>query len=112
MPYGVAASLVMAASALAIALLAVDQPVEPAFRCYDDSINQLESEYRQVRNPLIEQFNETNRNLDPVVMNDLYRNIEIMAQARREIEAQVRANPGNERLVEMLMRIHEQEIEL
>jgi hypothetical protein len=35
-----------------------------------------------------------------------------MEQARREIEDQVRMNPENRRLVEMLMRIHEQELEL
>ena len=35
-----------------------------------------------------------------------------MAQARHELEAQVRRNPENRRLVEMLMRIHEQELEL
>lgn len=112
MPYGVAASLLMAVSALVFSVLSVSQPAEPAFVGYDESINRMESEYLQVRNPLVRQFNETNQNLDPAVLEDIYRNIELMELARRDIEAQVRENPGNQRLVEMLMRIHEQELEL
>lgn len=111
-PYGVAASLVMAVSALALAVFSVTQPTEPQFVAFDESIDRMESEYLQVRNPLVQQFNETNQNLDPVVMEEIFRNIEIMEQARRDIEAQVRENPENQRLVEMLMRIHEQELEL
>ncbi len=112
MPYGVAASFLMAMSAFVLSVFSVTQPVEPAFVSYDESINRMESEYLQVRNPLVQQFNETNQSLDPAVLEDIYQNIEIMAQARRDIEAQVRANPENQRLVEMLMRIHEQELEL
>lgn len=111
MPYGVAASMTMAMAALVFSLVGNQTP-EPAFVSYDDAIDGMEAEYLQVRNPMVQQFNETNEGLDPATMQEIYRNIEIMAQARRDIEAQVRANPENERLVEMLMRIHEQEIEL
>ena len=111
MPYGVAASLVIAMTALVLNLLSLNQPsgqvVGPDF-----TIESLQRGYLQVRNPLVDQFAEVNKNLAPETLEDLYRNIEIMAQARRDIEGQVRQNPENERLVEMLMRIHEQEIEL
>jgi hypothetical protein len=45
-------------------------------------------------------------------LNDLYRNLDILEQARRDIEAQVRENPENRRLLEMLMSIHAQELDL
>ncbi len=111
-PYGVAASLVMAVSALALTAFVSLQPAEPTFVAFDDSMQRMESEYLRVRNPMVRQFNETNQNLDPVVLEDIYQNVEIMAAARRDIEAQIRENPDDQRLVEMLMRIHEQELAL
>lgn len=111
MPYGVAASLLMAMSALVLSLVDI-RSGGPEFVSYDRAIDNMQAEYVQVRNPMVQQFSETNRDLNPVVLEDLYRNIEIMEQARREIEDQVRKNPENRRLVEMLMRIHEQELEL
>ncbi|MEX0942532.1 MAG: hypothetical protein WD002_08300 [Pseudomonadales bacterium] len=111
MPYGVAASLLIALSALVISLIDV-RSEGSEFVSYDRAIDNMQAEYVQVRNPMVQQFSETNRDLNPVVLEDLYKNIEIMEQARREIEDQVRKNPENRRLVEMLMRIHEQEMEL
>lgn len=111
MPYGVAASMLLAASALVVTLM---QPMGTGQEMvsYDQSIDNMQAEYIRVRNPLVQEFTETNRNLDPAVLEDLYKNIEIMEMARRDIEDQVRKNPENRRLVEMLMRIHEQELEL
>ncbi|MBQ74624.1 MAG: hypothetical protein CMQ20_06305 [Gammaproteobacteria bacterium] len=110
-PYGVAASLILAASAL---LLNVAQltGAQPSFVSTDQSIDMMQAEYVQVRNPMVQKFTETNKSLDEKTLNDLYRNLEILEQARRDIEAQVRQNPENRRLVEMLMHIHEQELSL
>ncbi|MCH7742315.1 MAG: hypothetical protein IIB71_06585 [Proteobacteria bacterium] len=110
-PYGVAASLVIAVSALVLNLAQMNL-VEPRFVSSDHSIDLMQAEYIQVRNPLVQKFSEVNRELDDQTLEDLYRNLEIMAQARQELEVQVRRNPENRRLVEMLMRIHEQELEL
>ncbi len=109
-PYGVAASLVIAVSALVLNMLQLNP--EPRFVSTDRSFDLMQAEYIQVRNPLVQKFSEVNKELDEQTLNDLYRNLEIMEQARRDIEAQVRQNPENRRLVEMLMRIHEQELEL
>ena len=111
LPYGVAASLVIAMSALMFAMFGSGVR-EPPYVSFDRSIDKMEAEYVRVRNPMVQEFSETNRDLDPVVLEDLYKNIEIIAQARRDIEDQVRKNPENLRLVEMLMRIHEQELDL
>lgn len=111
MPYGIAASLVIATLSLAINLGNRSDPA-PEVVSFGKSIDHLQAEYLQVRNPLVTEFGKTNESLEPAVLEDLYRNIEIMEQARREIEEQVRKNPENRRLVEMLMSIHEQEIEL
>lgn len=110
-PYGVAASLVIALSALLLNVLELN-PAKPRFVSADHSFDLMQAEYIQVRNPMVEKFSEVNKELDEQTLNDLYLNLEIIEQARRDIEAQVRQNPENRRLVEMLMRIHEQELEL
>jgi len=110
-PYGVAASLVIAVSALVLNMLQLN-PAESQFVSSDRSFDLMQAEYIRVRNPLVQKFSEVNKELDEQTLNDLYRNLEIMEQARRDIEVQVRQNPENRRLVEMLMRIHEHELEL
>ncbi len=107
MPWGVAASLVVALSSLMISIMSDGPTVEAP-----GPLDAVEAEYMRVRDPLVEQFTETNKSLDPQTLEELYRNIAIMEQARREIEAQLRENPGNPRLLEMLMSVHEQELEL
>lgn len=109
MPYGVAASLVIAVASLLIAL-SNDSPGDPILMA--PSLDNLQAEYIRVRNPMLEQFSQTNSSLDPHSLEDLYRNIEIMENARHEIEALIRENPENRHLVGMLMRIHRQELEL
>lgn len=111
MPYGIAASLLIAFSALLLNIVQLNK-AEPRFVSTDQTFDRMQTEYVQVRNPLVEKFWEVNKGLDEKTRNDLYHNLEILAQARRDIEAQVRENPENRRLVEMLMRIHEQELEL
>ncbi len=111
MPYAVAASLVIAISSLVLSNVDRNQPsslLMPA----SYTIDSVSAGYLKVRNPLVEQFADTNKNLAPDTLSDLYRNIEIIEAARRDIEAQVRQNPENTRLVEMLMRLHQQELEL
>lgn len=111
MPYGIAASLLIAFSALLLNLVQLNV-AGPEFVSTEQSFDRMRTEYIQVRNPLVEKFWEVNKGLDEQTLNDLYRNLDILEQARRDIEAQVRENPENRRLVEMLMRIHEQELEL
>ncbi|XOV89050.1 MAG: hypothetical protein ACFHX7_03965 [Pseudomonadota bacterium] len=111
MPYGVAASLLIAVAALGISVLQGPGP-EPTYASFERSMDGLQADYLAVRNPMVEQFKTMNQGLDPVVLEDLQRNLEILAVARREIEQQVRANPQDQKLVEMLMSIHEQELEL
>jgi hypothetical protein len=119
MKFGMAASVLMAFSALVLTMTDARQAgfapsesvafqEEPGF----DALETMQVEYLRNRDPLIQQFTETNRNLAPETLEELYRNIEIVAQARRDIEAKVRQEPTNRRLVEQLMRIHEQELAL
>jgi hypothetical protein len=110
-PYGVAASLVIAVSALVLNMLQLNS-TELQLVSTDRSFDLMQAEYVHLQNPLVQKFSEVNKELDEQTLSDIYRNLEIMEQARRDIEAQVRQNPENRRLVEMLMRIHEQELEL
>lgn len=117
MQYGIAASVLMAFSALALTVLDMTGTIPSNELAVLDTrgtqtLDMLQVEYRKTRQPLVEQFTDTNRNLAPETLEELYRNIEIMAQARRDIEEQVRKDPTNPRLVELLMRVHEQELEL
>ena len=75
-------------------------------------VERLEHDYVEVRNPMMEEFFTVNAALDDRTKDDLYRNLDILAQARKDLQVQVRDNPDNRRLVEMLMNIHEQELEL
>ena len=111
MPYGVAASLIIAITALVVNVVGIEQKGSTLLAA-DYAIDSIDSGYMNVRNPMVDQFRETNKNLDQATLDDLYRNIEIMAKARKDIETQVRANPENTKLVEMLMRVHERELEL
>lgn len=111
MPYGIAASLLIAFSALMLNIVQLEK-AEPRFVSTDQSFDRMQSEYIQVRNPMVQKFWEVNKDLDEKILNDLYRNLDILEQARRDIEAQVRENPENRRLLEMLMSIHAQELDL
>ena len=110
-PYGVAASLLVASAALVLSIMRTDV-FSPRVVSFDRSMDNMQAEYIQVRNPLMQKFNETNRNLDPATRDDLYRNFEIMEQARRQIEQQVRAHPEDRRLLELLMKVNQQELDL
>ncbi len=118
MRFGMAASVLMAFSAMVFSLLGYQGATSPetAFASFDraggNTLDVMQVEYQKNRGPLVEQFTKANRDLGPATLEELYRNIEIMAKARVEIEAQVRQDPTNRRLVEQLMRIHEQELAL
>lgn len=112
MPYGVAASLLLAVTSLVMNLTepTSDVPFNPI--SFEQGIDSIKSEYHQVSNPLALEFGEVNKSLDPATLEDLYKNLAIIEHARKDIEEQVRNNPDNPKLVEMLMWIHQREIEL
>jgi hypothetical protein len=109
---GMAASFVMAASALTLALVNLNGPATPWVAASSTPLDIMSKDHNQVRSPLLVTFAETNKQLDPETLNSLFLNLEILAQARRDIEAQLRINPQDGRLLEQLMQIHEQELEL
>ena len=111
MPYGIAASLLIATAAIVLTLLRND-PLASRAVSFDRSMNNMQAEYLRARNPLLEKFAQANRGLEPAALDDLHRNLEIMENARREIERQIRENPGDSHLVELLMKVHEQELDL
>lgn len=111
MPYAVAASLLVAVSALVLNIVQMQQPASiPQGQL--TGVAEIQQEYLQVRNPMVERFNQVNSALDEETRTDLYENLEILDRARRDLEYQVQANPENVRLREILIRIHEQELEL
>jgi len=114
MPYGVAASLLVAVVSLSVSLgiLNGEAVGKSDVVSADTSLDQMAIDHVQVMNPLVTRFNQVNENLAPETLDDIYRNLEIMAAARRDLEAQVRKSPENRRLVEMLMSIHQQELDL
>ncbi len=111
MPYAVAASLLVAVSALVLNVVQMQQP-GPVSQAQLTGLEEIQQEYLQVRNPMVERFTQVNNALDEKTKTDLYENLEILNRARRDLEYQVQANPENVRLREMLIRIHEQELEL
>ena len=108
---GVAASFVMAASALTLALVNLNEP-GAQWASGGTPLDQMSQDYEQARRPLLVKFTETNKYLGADTLNNVYANLEVLAQARREIEAQLHDTPQDGRLLEQLMRIHEQELEL
>jgi hypothetical protein len=78
----------------------------------EESVRQVQSDFLAVRNPTFRQFEQTNKELDPETVKLLYRNIEIIEKARKEIEFALMATPENEQLLGMLLRLHEQELDL
>ena len=112
MPVAVAASFLLAVSTMVLTLYRFDQLDTKRELTFDQSMSQMQTEYLNVRNPLFREFEEANKDLDQETIALIYRNIEIIAQARRELEAELKKNPENQRLVKMLMRIHQQELDL
>ena len=111
MPWAVAASLLVAVSALMLNVMQMQQ-AGVGYGSQAVVVDQMERDYMQVRNPMFEEFTRVNQGLDSRTRNELHRNLEIMAQARLELERQIREKPEDQRLIEMLMRVHEQELEL
>jgi len=109
MPYAVAASLLIAVASLMLNLL---QGQPTSFQTQTAGFDQMQQEFVQIRNPMVEEFNRVNGRLDEKTMTVLHENLEILAQARAGLEQQVRDNPENQRLLELLLKIHEQELEL
>lgn len=111
MPVGVAASLVIATAALVLAVVHPGQSAVP-MNAFRQPVPGMQDGYMNVGSPAVQRFTRTNRDLDPATLDDLYRNFEIMENARRDIERQLKANPNDQRLLEMRSRIREQELTL
>jgi hypothetical protein len=109
---GMAASFVMAASALTLALVNLNGSTTHSVAASNTPLEMMSQDHNQVRSPMLVTFAETNKQLDPETLNSLFLNLEILAQARRDIEVQLRINPQDGRLLEQLMQIHEQELDL
>ena len=112
MPYGMAASLLIAVTALVLSLYQVKPLETTRYVSLEESVRQVQSDFLAVRNPTFQQFQQTNKELDPDTIKLLYRNVEIIEKARKEIELALLANPENEQLLGMLVRLHEQELGL
>ena len=110
MPYGVAASLVIATAALVLNLL----PVTGGKSVFMEPVgyDQIEGEYMAVRNPMIEKFDRMSRGLEESTRMDLMNNLDILNRARKDLEQELRLDPGNQRAREMLIRVNEQELAL
>lgn len=106
MPAGVAASLVIATAALVLGIVRTSETPPTTVTLRPAA---MQATYPGVPNPMMAQFSRTNRNLDPVTLDDLYRNFEIMENARHEIERQLRAHPHDQQLMALLVRVREQE---
>ncbi|MDH5737354.1 MAG: hypothetical protein OEZ23_03540, partial [Gammaproteobacteria bacterium] len=115
LPYGVAASLMLAMVSLVFSLSPAGGGgfmADTSPQTVSEGIDRIKSEYHQVINPMTREFGEVNKPLGEETLDDLYNNLAIIEKARKDIEAQLRQNPDNPRLVEMLMWIHQKEVEL
>lgn len=112
MPYAMAASLLIAVTALILSVTQVGSREELKYVSLERSIGEMQNEFMAVRNPAIQQFEAANRGLDRETLLLLRKNIEIIEKARKEIELALLANPENLRLIDMLMRVHQQELNL
>ncbi len=112
MPYGMAASLLIAVTALVLSLYPTSPMQTAHYASLEESVRQVQNDFLAVRNPSFQQFKQTNKELDPDTIKLLYRNVEIIEKARKEIELALIANPENEQLLGMLLRLHEQELGL
>ena len=109
LPWAVAASLLVAVTALSLNLLQL-QRIERNVPLA--AVESIEQAYGQVRQPMVAKFVRVNQSLDEQTRDDLGRNLEIMLQARHEVLAELRRHPDNRRLRDMLIRLHEQELAL
>lgn len=115
MPYGVAASLLLATAALLLNLMPL--PSAPTAGSRVVGFDQLQtgalgSEYLAVRSPMVERFDRVNSGLEEATRLDLMRNLDILKNARLELERELRLDPTNQRARQMLIRVHEQELAL
>ena len=112
MPYGIAASLLLAVSALVISLTQITIQDQMEYVSMERSVGEMQNQFRAVVNPSMQQFEKSNQGLDPETFNLLRKNFEIIEKARQEIELALIENPENQRLIDMLMRVHQQELNL
>jgi len=109
--FGVAASLLMAASALTLTVFELRQPAAQLLTATPAMYPQPGA-YQQVNNAMLASFTQANKDLPPATLAVLYHNLDLLAAARRDIEAQVKDHPQDSRLVAKLIQIHEQELTL
>lgn len=111
MPWGVAASFVIATAALVLNLA---RPASDFSQLAQQPVsNQAPPvEYRMVHDPMVVQFDRVNSGLQTATRDDLMRNLDILRQARMDLEQELLLDPGNQRARQMLIRLHEQELAL
>lgn len=121
MPYGIAASLMIATAALVLNLLQPGnlQPVglqaPVAYSPGQPGVTGMDvfaGEMTAVTNPMLERFDRVNSGLEEATRLDLMRNLDILKNARLELERDLRADPTNQRARQMLIRVHEKELAL
>ena len=108
MPIALVASLQLAATSLLFNFLdsGAPGPVMPT------ALEQMQFEYQLVHGPMSREFNWMNRRLPDESLSDLNWNLQLLEQARWSLEAAIRQDPDNRRLLTMLMKLHEQELDL
>lgn len=110
MPWGIAASFLVATAALVLNL--IEPPGAQPLPAQELVLQEPSTDYRMVRDPMVDQFNRVNSGLEVATRNDLMRNLDIMREARQNLERELELDPGNQRARQMLIRLHEQELAL
>ncbi len=112
LPYGMAASLLIGVTALILSLHQLGNSQEIKYASLERAVGEMQNDFITVRNPSVQRFEQANQGLDEETISLLRKNFEIIEKARQEIELALVKNPENQRLIDMLMRVHQQELDL
>ena len=107
----VAASFIMASASLLLVLGRSAAPNSAGVEL-QQSVVQMEREFLHLRNPMIKIINESVPDLDEKTLLLVFKNFEIIENARKEIELALLSNPEDLQLLQMLRRLRQQEIDL
>lgn len=130
MPMAVAASLLLAASALLLTLAEVpwsgrvSDQAGPAVVVAQPraggellpvmlpGLDALQDEFLVARTSLYQRFEARRGDMDPAVEAEIRRNLKLMERARQDIEMLLARNSESQRLLLRLMRVQQQELDL
>ena len=113
MPVALAASLVLAATSLLFNFLpGLGQVGGARDQTLPWALEQMQLDYQLVHGPISSQFTRMNRLLPDETLNDLHWNFQLLEEAREGLESAIRKDPDNRRLLAMLMKLQEQELDL